>query len=84
MALRALLLARVSIIRTLAALTPNRRKYKKTYSDIHGCPAVVIEWEGSISVTWIYPDSSCIIDIYSEGESAATVLRVAESIEPIQ
>lgn len=51
---------------------------------IHGCPAVVIEWEGSISVTWIYPDSNCIIDIYSEGESAATVLRVAESIEPIQ
>ena len=42
--------------------------------------ATVIQREGSIQITWMYPESNCIVMLYGDNISAETALRIAQSI----
>ena len=42
--------------------------------------ATVIQREGSIQLTWMYPESNCIVMLYGDNISTETALRIAQSI----
>lgn len=42
--------------------------------------ATVIQREGSIQLTWMYPESNCIVMLYDDNISTETALRIAQSI----
>lgn len=42
--------------------------------------ATVIERGSCIQITWMYPESNCIVMLYSDNISAETALRIAQSI----
>ena len=42
--------------------------------------ATVIQREGSIQLTWMYPESNCIVMLYGDDISTETALRIAQSI----
>lgn len=42
--------------------------------------ATVIQREGSIQLTWMYPESNCIVMLYDDDISTETALRIAQSI----
>ena len=42
--------------------------------------ATVIQREGSIQLTWMYPESNCIVMLYGDNISTETALRIARSI----
>ena len=42
--------------------------------------ATVIQREGSIQITWMYPESNCIVMLYGDNISAETALRIAQNV----
>ena len=42
--------------------------------------ATVIQREGSIQLTWMYPESNCIVMLYGDNISTETAPRIAQSI----
>lgn len=42
--------------------------------------STVIERNGRVQITWMYPKSNCIVMLYSDNISAETALRIAQSI----
>lgn len=42
--------------------------------------ATVIQREGRIQLTWMYPESNCIVMLYGDNISTETALRIAQSI----
>lgn len=42
--------------------------------------ATVIQREGGIQLTWMYPESNCIVMLYGDNISTETALRIAQSI----
>ena len=42
--------------------------------------ATVIQREGSIQITWMYPESNSIVMLYGDNISAETALRMAQNV----
>ena len=42
--------------------------------------ATVIQREGSIQITWMYPESNCIVMLYGDNISAESALRIAQNV----